>query len=289
MKHAFLIIAHNKYKQLQKLIDLLDDERFDIYVHIDKKSILPTLKSTKSKLYLLKNRIDVRWGDISQIECELSLFESASKRERYDYYHLISGIDLPIKSNDYIYNFFETNKGFEFINYVDESNYIRKRVGRYVLGTRYQRPKNIKEKTIYYLTSHVQPILDKFYKRKFQNTEYKMGANWASITHEFCLFLLLNKQNILKTYSHTTCTDEIYKQTLCWNSKFKKNLYDSNYGYKGCVRLIDWKRGNPYTWGQYLEDDKEIITKSEALFVRKIDAYKYPGIVNFIEKEILNK
>ena len=37
MKHAFLIIAHNKFNQLQLLLNLLDDERNDIYVHIDKK------------------------------------------------------------------------------------------------------------------------------------------------------------------------------------------------------------------------------------------------------------
>ncbi len=34
MKHAYLIIAHAYYKQLQILVDMLDDERNTIYIHI---------------------------------------------------------------------------------------------------------------------------------------------------------------------------------------------------------------------------------------------------------------
>ena len=35
MKHAFLIIAHNEYPVLEVLLSMLDDERNDIYLHID--------------------------------------------------------------------------------------------------------------------------------------------------------------------------------------------------------------------------------------------------------------
>ena len=31
MKHAYLIIAHNEFKILEKLVHLLDDSRNDIY------------------------------------------------------------------------------------------------------------------------------------------------------------------------------------------------------------------------------------------------------------------
>lgn len=36
-KHAYLIIAHNNWYVLEKLIRLIDDERNDIYLHIDIK------------------------------------------------------------------------------------------------------------------------------------------------------------------------------------------------------------------------------------------------------------
>ena len=37
-KHAYLIIAHNNFYILKKLIALIDDERNDIYIHVDKKT-----------------------------------------------------------------------------------------------------------------------------------------------------------------------------------------------------------------------------------------------------------
>ena len=38
-KHAYCIMAHGNWEQLQMLIDVLDDERNDIYLHIDKKAL----------------------------------------------------------------------------------------------------------------------------------------------------------------------------------------------------------------------------------------------------------
>ena len=35
-KHAYLIMAHNNPYILKKLLNLIDDKRNDIYLHIDK-------------------------------------------------------------------------------------------------------------------------------------------------------------------------------------------------------------------------------------------------------------
>ena len=37
-KHAYLIMAHNNFDLLQKELYLLDDERNDIFIHIDKNA-----------------------------------------------------------------------------------------------------------------------------------------------------------------------------------------------------------------------------------------------------------
>ena len=36
-KHAYLILAHNNFYCLERLLKLLDDERNDIFLHVDKK------------------------------------------------------------------------------------------------------------------------------------------------------------------------------------------------------------------------------------------------------------
>lgn len=59
MKHAFLIIAHNEYPVLEVLLSMLDDERNDIYLHIDKRAyrtVSANKKSQNAESRLLFNR-----------------------------------------------------------------------------------------------------------------------------------------------------------------------------------------------------------------------------------------
>lgn len=51
-KHAYLIIAHNNWKILERLLILLDDNRNDIYLHIDRKSDLINFSNNVQALYL---------------------------------------------------------------------------------------------------------------------------------------------------------------------------------------------------------------------------------------------
>lgn len=36
-RHAYLILCHNQFRILCRLLTALDDERNDIYIHVDKK------------------------------------------------------------------------------------------------------------------------------------------------------------------------------------------------------------------------------------------------------------
>ena len=86
-KHAFLIMAHNEYDILNKLLLLLDDERNDIFIHYDKKCKLPpSIELKYSNIHVFK-KVDVGWGEDSQIECEMFLFNEAYKKGPFDYYH----------------------------------------------------------------------------------------------------------------------------------------------------------------------------------------------------------
>ena len=75
MKFAYLIIAHTKFDQVAKLLELLDDERNDLYIHIDQKVLdavdifQKTLKPAvqKSKLYFVKQH-NVMWGGRAKLK-----------------------------------------------------------------------------------------------------------------------------------------------------------------------------------------------------------------------------
>lgn len=105
-------------EMLEILIRMLDDRRNDIFIMLDAKSDESKFKNVRcyySNLFFCDNRIKVYWGHVSQIENELNLFEFAINQDNYQYFHLISGSDLPIKTQDYIHAFFSRNAGLEFI------------------------------------------------------------------------------------------------------------------------------------------------------------------------------
>ena len=117
MKHAYMIIAHGEPELLQLLLERLDDPRNDIYIHLDQKWTNPPKLATKqAKLFLLTKRVDVRWADVSMLEAEYALFHAVKDSgQSYAYHHLLSGVDLPIKTQDYIHQFFLENNGKEFV------------------------------------------------------------------------------------------------------------------------------------------------------------------------------
>lgn len=130
-KHAYLIMAHHRMDLLQSLVFALDHENNDLYIHIDKKCNEQTrIISNKSKVYFLE-RMDVRWAGYSQVECEYRLLELAlSSDEQYQYLHLLTGASFPIKSNQFIYDFFNEHYGKQFIgfdNNLDYSSRVRYR------------------------------------------------------------------------------------------------------------------------------------------------------------------
>ena len=100
MRHAYLIIAHTEFKLLENLVSILDYPNNDIFIHIDKKVEYCVKYMPKhAHLYHVEeaNRVDIRWGDCTQIYSELALYKLAHQYGPYDYYHLMSAICMPIK------------------------------------------------------------------------------------------------------------------------------------------------------------------------------------------------
>lgn len=126
IKHAILVITHDNEFITSNVIKLYDDYNIDFYILVDKKSDFNFQMfeniNKRSKVYFIKKH-KVCWGNYSQIAAELLLLKEATKK-RYDYYHLISGCDLPLFSKDEFLNFFIENNGVEFVDFVDEKKYL---------------------------------------------------------------------------------------------------------------------------------------------------------------------
>ena len=75
-KHAYLILAHNKLNQLALMLRALDDSRNDFFLLLDCKTKNVDLKALqaavqKGRLFLLPDRVDVQWGQYSQVDARM--------------------------------------------------------------------------------------------------------------------------------------------------------------------------------------------------------------------------
>ena len=288
MKHAYLILAHNNFYTLKVLLKLLDNENNDIYIHIDKKTrnvpkeeILSVVQ--KSNLHWV-TPIKTYWGHSSLVNAELKLIKTAILNGEYEYLHLISGVDLPLKKQSEIHKFFEDNKGKEFVGFSNLKNNYEDRVKYYYWLQKYE--KNSK------IIAKLQEILTKFQKilkvnrLKNSNINIQKGCQWVSITGDFAKYIIKQEKWIQKFFANTNCSDELLMQIILINSPFAKNIYNKNDEYKSCLREIDWERGSPYVWKK---EDKDILLSSNNIFARKFDENVDKEIMkiimnNFIER-----
>lgn len=267
MKHGYLILAHNDAYLLETLVSSLDDDRNDIYIHWDAKSgAIPSIMTTKSNLFFLKERIDVRWAAFSMVKAEYLLFKAAFKNGPYDYYHLLSGVDLPIKSQDYIHSDCERMAGTEFIGFADTpQSDIDFRVQHRFLFSEDFRTKNLFKRGLGFLYLKYQDITHK----KRTNVPVKKGAQWCSLTNSFVEYLLEQEPFVYKTFERTFCPDELFIQTVCFNSPFINRVKDITSEYESNMRYIKWVNGELLPID---ETDIQDIQASGRWFARKFSS-----------------
>ena len=270
MRHAYMICAHNQFELLEKLILMLDDKNNDIFIHIDKKSgeinekyFESIVKHSKIKF---TKRIDVVWGNSSQIEAELILLEEATQNY-HDYYHMLTGQDLPIKSNNDINKFFLENYGKEFVDfdiYGNETYNYKDRIMYFYLP----RPKNVKLISAYDILQKCFQIIQNILlidRTKKTSIHFKKGSVYFDVTHDFAQYIIekMRKDDkYIKAFKYTRCADEVFVQTILFNSEYYKK--HSNFQ----TRYIDWsKHGNsPEILNMsYLQELKN----TSALYARK--------------------
>ena len=278
MKHAYLIMAHNQFLALKELVSALDDVRNDIYIHFDKKvKKLPNLNTRFSKLEVLEERVNVIWGDISQIKAEYALFKASSLHKIYSYYHLISGTHFPLKSNDDIHKWFDSKNGECVLREVPLSEKeIQMRFGKYHFFLRHLvSPVNIVNKA-YHLGWRVMLGVQKRLGIN-RNTSFIKGkaSQWCSLNEEAVRLLLLNEAESLKRFRRSFCCDEFFVRSVIENSGVSFVFDDK-------ICYVEFVRTTPK---QFSEEDYDVLMASDALFFRKLTDSKI-GLAKMIEQHI---
>ena len=289
MRFAYLIMAHGNFELLKEIIKALDCPENDIYIHLDSKCgvIDKTLYEKTleySKVFFIEKRISGEWGRVSMLKIVFNLLEK-SLQGKYDYYHLISGQDFPIKGNQYILNFFEKNNGKEFIHI---SSFFDEHEIMYRVGYRHLINGNLVNKYKFWgyfnkILVHSQRLLHIRYVSSVKG--FRGGAAWFSITHNFAMELFNNREEMLNLYKYTCIPDEIYLQTFVSQHHYEYKLYKEEDTFSNC-RLIVFKNHNknPYVWKA---QDFDELMKSSCLWARKFSE-KDMNLIHRIAKCISN-
>ena len=280
MSIAILVLAHKNEEQVNRLVDHLVKD-FSIYVHIDKNSKIKIKE--QENVYVYK-KYKTYWGSYNIVRATLLLLKKAYENA-YNRYLLISGQDLPIKTNEEIKKFFTENKceyifGEKMPVPGVTSNGGLEWVTKYWPNWNLRENKNMLKEKIYRFERKVLNIISKIKIRPLDYEFYK-GMQWVNFTHD-CVKKILNylenDKKYLKRYKWTNCSDEIFFQTLL---NQLKDLHIVN----NSLRFVDWESGPEFP-RVLRENDYDRIINSGAIFARKFDADIDERIISKIFEKI---
>ncbi len=295
-KHAYLIMAHNQPEILKTIIRILDNEHNDFFIHWDLSA--PQLDENEikkharySNIYFIP-RMNVKWAGFSQTLCQLSLMEHACQHKQYDYYHLISGVDLPLKTAQEILDFFELSNNLEYIAIDVLKDEYRDRLRYYYLfqdvyGRNRKNPFLAALYIFDIFSVKIQSILG-VNRLKNENLDIHKGINWFSLTDECVRYIISKRDWIEKRLKYSKYGDEVFIHTLIWNTPFRDKIFNGFDGdrMQAALRLVDWKRGSPYT---FRSEDYDMLIQSKHLFARKFSLDVDADVIKRIEKTLIQK
>lgn len=323
-KIAILLLVHKSPEQLEHLLRRMDDNRFDIYIHVDAKSDINQFKGVKnqvkaSEVIFVKERIKTYFNDFSLVKATVNTIKEAISKE-YKYYILLTGQDYPIKSNDYIYEKLSNDYPISYIDMygVEESfskgvrwvehigySYFSQNIRKFLLNM-------IGNKLYFSKFGYVVKIIPKMYdmimtrfafspRAKLKNTEYVYSAG-----SHFWILPDISVKHIIQKFDNDTCINNIFKhiaapeesyfQTILSsmsNLKLSDGMYDQFSSRRKemdnpSLRLIKWYENGQHTSGHpaiWKMEDAHIIEEAEALFARKFDINIDSDIINYLDRK----
>lgn len=273
-KQAICIQCHNKAEQINYLISCFPEDKFDFYIHVDKKSDIFAKITRKENVYFA-DRIDVRWGQFSQVEATLSIFKMIDV-DKYCYVHLISGNDFIVKKPEEFIEFFG-NSDREFI----DSNILpgtctwswhgEDRYSVYYPQWIIQRPAHTIFK-IMRVAYREFVMRTKIFKRKNCPVPiFYGGSQWFSITSGCLLWILKylrEHPEYVDFFRHGVCVDEVFFSTLIRYSPYVEKIANNN------LRFMKWQGGTSGGPDTLTKDDFDNMLMSECFWARKFVDYE---------------
>jgi hypothetical protein len=276
MKLAHLILAHNRPKQLERLVSRLQHPNADVYVHLDAKTDIKDfeyLQKTCSVIFVTK-RSKVCWGTYSLVQATLDgMQQIIQSGVVYSHINLLSAQDYPLQSAEYIHHFFSNHIGRSFMDSPKIGEEWKDgvyRVENYNFGD-YKFPGH-------YLLQYMVNVSR--IKKKMPHHMVPYGrSQWLTLTPECAAYVLNYLQvfpQVKRYFRMSFAPDEFIFQTILNNSGLRHTLVNDN------LRYIDFPAGNLHPVTLTTANAVALATCGK-LYARKFNADADPFILNYLD------
>jgi hypothetical protein len=265
MRQVILIHAHRDIGQLNALVAQLLDDDFLIFVNVDAKSAID-VKALHSAARLVHPRIDIHWGQISQVEATLhSMRQVVAEAGAFDKLLFISAQDAPLLPNGRLKHELAALAGSELLDCVPAGP------GGWDCAGRYQYFHNGGA-----LTALAFRVLNramracKVQRAMVNGWQPWAGSSWWALSRgcvESIVAQVAADPALLRFFRKVDCPDEMFFQTLVMNSPFRQRVLPNNF------RHIQWTAGSTRSPKVLDAADFDRIAAAPAHFCRKLEPH----------------
>lgn len=303
MLHYF-ILAHKNPNQVGILVNRLTWKNNKIYIHVDKHCDIKDFLYLKEKAIFIKKRTKINWGWFNMIKATIEWYKQIlPKMNKGDHVILMSGQDLPIKSQNEIHDLFGQYPEKSMVNYHEDTKdhfNSNKNITKYYFND-YLIPSRI-DNIFKFCIKAIKQDYDIVYRRRqafwgivnrisnmlpqktylIKNYKPYGGSQRQAISYNHLKYILnfletSEGRKFYKAFRYTNCPDERFFQMLLLNSKHRNEIENKLLWH--ITRTTKWSR-SPDT---LKISDFEILEKSEKLFARKFDIHIDSEIIKKIE------
>ena len=278
MKQVILIHAHKDIDQLNGLIAQLRDDDFLFYVNLDRKSTLQPA-SVDPAATLVRHRIDIHWGDFSQVEATLnSLTQIIAEVPAFDKVIFLSAQDAPLLPNAELKRQMAELAGHELLDCVP--------IGQqgWSCAYRYQ----------YFHRDHRAPLARMacrianralraagLTRQMVNHYQPWGGSSWWALSRQCIVSLLASIEadpRIVRFFRSVACSDELFFQTLVMNSLFRPRVLAQNF------RYIQWPTMGARNPQVLTAADFAPIAAANAHFCRKLESHASAALMPLLDQ-----
>ena len=296
MRLAVLITAYHQPAHLARLVDRLQADWVDFFIHVDRKADIDGFKRalppSDHVTYLEGDeRERIRWGGLSLTRAQLHLARAAlAASPQVDRVALLSGSDYPIAPPDRIRQVLDSDTEFMRVNrsLSGEDGHSINRIVRHY----------------YFLDVPFLPakrrlqLSEKISRRPYQKIPQYHGWSWWSLTRsclEHVMQYLEENPAYLRWHRWSFLPEEVVFQSIVKDSPFAGKLshdatrrpiaIDTESG----ATYIDFDVGLAYSPKTLTMADFDALAVSECVFARKFDETASADLLDTIDGELLGR